>query len=156
MDAMNEQITEDVAYTKGYDKGFSDAQENLSKKFDKYYEKGFNKGWQKNEYQDKWIQMKDEAPEENRLLIYFFDGLMMPFWIGFYFGRDETYPSEDNHIFGSPAGFLTGDVTHWMYVDAPERYEWVMDNNEELAKSLKDSVEKARAEFDLKSKENQE
>ena len=49
---MNEQITENINFTKGYDKGRQDAQEYLSKKFEKIlsknanqsYEKGFQEG----------------------------------------------------------------------------------------------------------------
>lgn len=49
---MNEQIIEDINFTKGYDKGWQDAQEYLSKKFEKIlsknanqsYEKGFREG----------------------------------------------------------------------------------------------------------------
>jgi hypothetical protein len=38
--------------------------------------------------------------------------------VGYYYGRELEYPSENDHVFGGNAGFLTGDVTHWMY--APE------------------------------------
>ena len=62
-----------------------------------------------------WIDVLVEHPEEDRLLLYFFSDCGGAF-LGHYHGRDNEYPCENNHIFASESGFLTGDVTHWMYV----------------------------------------
>ena len=64
-----------------------------------------------------WTKIDDESPEEERLLLYFFECTGVS--IGFYYGRDENYPSSNNHVFGGQ-GFLTGDVTHWCHIDYPE------------------------------------
>ena len=46
---MNEEITQDVYFTRGYQKGFSDAQEGLSRKMDKllfdYRDSGYERGY---------------------------------------------------------------------------------------------------------------
>ena len=39
-----------------------------------------------------WIKIEDQAPEEARRLLYFFEGTGV--WTGFYYGRDEDYPEE--------------------------------------------------------------
>ena len=66
-----------------------------------------------------WIKIEDDIPEEERLLVYFFECTGTS--LGFYFGRDELYPSDNNHVFGGNFGWLTGDVTHWAYIpDYPE------------------------------------
>ena len=65
-----------------------------------------------------WIKVADEIPEEGKRLLYFFEGTGV--WVGFYYGRDEDYPDSNNHVFASNVGFLTGDVTHWCYIDYPE------------------------------------
>jgi uncharacterized protein YbaR (Trm112 family) len=69
-----------------------------------------------------WIDIKDQKPEEDRELFYFFEVL------GVYRGKYEQseYPPElfeegtepvyGNSFYGSH-GFLTDDVSHWMYVD---------------------------------------
>lgn len=62
-----------------------------------------------------WIDVLVKQPEENRLLLYFFSGCGGAF-LGYYHGRDDEYPCENDHIFGGDGGFLTGDATHWMYV----------------------------------------
>ena len=45
---MNEEITQDIYFTKGYNKGYSDAQENLSRKMSKVImddrDAGYDKG----------------------------------------------------------------------------------------------------------------
>lgn len=112
-------------FTKGYDKGFSDAQEKLGLEFNRVlalkedlaYEKGFNRGWQKNEYQSKWIKIEDEVPEKEVSLLYYFEDVGI--WQGYYYGIEKEYCPETGHVFGSNGGFLTGDVTHWMYLPEP-------------------------------------
>ena len=68
----------------------------------------------KDQLATKWIKIEDETPEEERLLLYFFD--MTGTSLGFYFGRDDQYPSDNDHVFGGNFGWLTGDVTHWAYI----------------------------------------
>jgi len=63
-----------------------------------------------------WINLEDESPEEDKLLLYYFSAIGIG--VGYYYGREDEYSSANNHVFGGIAGFLTGDVTHWMY--APE------------------------------------
>ncbi len=75
----------------------------------------------------KWIHIKDEKPEEGRDLFYFFDVL------GVYRGKYERYEcpidifgaQEDgtpyySNTFYSEKGWLSDDVTHWMYADGWE------------------------------------
>jgi hypothetical protein len=86
-----------------------------------------------------WINIDDEIPEQERLVIYFFD--MTGTSLGFYFGRDEDYPSSNNHVFGGNFGWLTGDVTHWCYIpDYPEGFEDHAEANAEYARVLKGDV----------------
>ena len=69
-----------------------------------------------------WISIEDEAPEEERNLLYFFECTGVS--AGRYYGIEPEYCPETGHVFGSHDGWLTGDVTHWQYFpDAPEGYE---------------------------------
>ena len=87
----------------------------------------------------KWINIEDGIPEEERLVLYFHD--MTGASLGFYFGRDESYPSDNNHVFGGNFGWLTGDVTHWTYIpDYPEGCEDHAEANAEYARVLKGDV----------------
>ena len=87
-----------------------------------------------------WIKVEDEIPEEGKRLLYFFEGTGV--WVGFYFGRDEEYPDPNNHLFGSDAGYLTGDVTHWCYIDYPkgEGAEWRVEKDKEFSKEIKEHI----------------
>jgi len=90
-----------------------------------------------------WIKIEDEIPEEERLLLYFFD--MTGTSLGFYFGRDDQYPSDNDHVFGGNFGWLTGDVTHWAYIpDYPEGCEDHAEMNAEYARVLKGDVEESK------------
>jgi uncharacterized protein (DUF2164 family) len=42
---MNEEITQDVYFTRGYNKGYSDAQESLARKMDKIFMDNLDKGY---------------------------------------------------------------------------------------------------------------
>jgi hypothetical protein len=57
-----------------------------------------------------WIRIKDKAPEEGKLLVYYFAPLGC--FIGKY-KRCKT-PQDGIHTFYGKSGFLTDDVTHWM------------------------------------------
>ena len=91
-----------------------------------------------------WIKVADEIPEEGVRLLYFFEGTGV--WTGFYYGRDEDYPDSNNHIFGSNAGFLTGDVTHYCYIDYPEGEdsEWRVEADKEFFKETKKEILKCK------------
>jgi hypothetical protein len=90
-----------------------------------------------------WIDIEDEIPEEERLLLYFFD--MTGTSLGFYFGRDEDYPSSNDHVFGGNFGWLTGDVTHWAYIPKyPKGYEDHAEMNTEYARALKGDVDECK------------
>ena len=104
------------------------------------YDRGYNDA--KRRYESKWISIEDQVPEDDgRLIIYFFDGCGGPF-LGFYFGRDEEYPSDNNHVFGSHTGFLTGDVTHWMHLpDYQIDHEEIMRNNAANAGELNEHID---------------
>jgi hypothetical protein len=75
-----------------------------------------------------WTHIKDETPEEGRKLFYFFPFLGVYFgeykeieWEPEHFGtREDGTPYTGDCFFGAK-GFLTDDVTHWMY--APEDWE---------------------------------
>ena len=92
----------------------------------------------------KWNNIEEKVPEMKRQVMYWHD-MTGGAHIGYYFGRDEEYPCENNHIFGSNAGFLTGDATHWLYV--PEdpiddeylkerRQEWIDESYAEIDKQI--------------------
>ena len=106
----------------------------------RFYDAGVKEGMKLN-----WISVDDQVPEDDgRLLLYFFDGCGGPF-LGFYFGRDEEYPYENNHVFGSHTGFLTGDVTHWMHLpDYPIDHEEIMRNNAANAGELMESIDRIK------------
>ena len=91
-----------------------------------------------------WIKIENEVPEEGRRLLYFFEGTGV--WVGFYYGRDESYPSSNNHVFGCEVGFLTGDVTHYCYIDYPEGEdaEWRVDADREFSKETKLQINKMK------------
>ncbi|MAF24029.1 hypothetical protein CL634_00370 [bacterium] len=104
------------------------------------YDAGFEAG-----QRSQWIDIEDHPPEMKRQVIYFHDDTGGAH-IGFYFGRDEEYPCENNHVFGSNVGYLTGDATHWMYM--PEdpfedeylqqrRQEWIDEAYADLDESIK-------------------
>lgn len=125
-------MTEEINYHKGYDKGFSDAQENLAQKFDKS--------------SCQWINISERSPKEGVRLLYFFEGTGA--WLGFYYGRDESYPDPNNHVFGSSAGFLTGDVTHWCYMpEYPEGEEWRIEADVDFHKETKKEIEQIKKEI---------
>ena len=89
--------------------------------------------------QNKWTEIKDEIPEKGRRLLYFFEGTGV--WSGFYYGRDEQYPSDNDHVFGSEVGFLTGDVTHWSYIpDYPKGSEWRVEGDREFAEEVEKEI----------------
>ena len=91
-----------------------------------------------------WIKIEDEIPEEGRRLLYFFECTGVS--LGFYFGRNEEYPCSNDHVFGSNAGFLTGDVTHWCYIgypDAEEAVEWRIDADREFFEETKKQIKQA-------------
>ena len=87
-----------------------------------------------------WIKIENKIPEEGKRLLYFFEGTGV--WTGFYYGIDEEYCSETGHIFGCQAGFLTGDVTHWCYIDYPEGEdsEWRVEADLEFQKETKEEI----------------
>ena len=90
-----------------------------------------------------WTKIEDEIPEEERLLLYFFD--MTGTSLGFYFGRDESYPSDNDHVFGGNFGWLTGDVTHWAYIPKyPKGCEDHAEMNAEYARALRKDVEEVK------------
>ena len=82
-----------------------------------------------------WIKVEDQVPEEGKRLLYFFEGTGA--WVGFYYGRDEEYPNSNNHVFGCEAGFLTGDVTDWCYINYPEGGEWRVEADKEWFEEYK-------------------
>jgi hypothetical protein len=93
-----------------------------------------------------WIDVEKQAPEMKKLVMYFHDMTGGPH-LGYYFGRDESYPCENDHVFGGFSGFLTGDATHWMYVPddpfedeylAERRKEWIEDAYSEIDKQIKE------------------
>ena len=94
-----------------------------------------------------WIKIEDDEqsfPEQGRRLLYFFEGTGV--WVGFYYGRDEEYPCSNDHVFGSNAGFLTGDVTHYCYIDYPEGEdaEWRVEADKEFFEETKKEINKIK------------
>jgi hypothetical protein len=69
-----------------------------------------------------WNHINNKIPKKDKLLIYYADCLNQPAHTGYYHG-EET--SEDfgnlGHTFGGLQGFLTGDVTHWCYINTPTK-----------------------------------
>jgi hypothetical protein len=87
-----------------------------------------------------WIKIEDQAPEEGKRLLYFFEGTGV--WVGFYYGIDKEYCSETGHVFGGNVGFLTGDVTHYCYIDYPkgEDAEWRVEADKEFFEETKKEI----------------
>ena len=83
------------------------------------WQEGFDQGVLQS---NKWISIEDEAPEQERNLLYFFECTGV--CAGRYYGIEADYCPETGHVFASHDGWLTGDVTHWQYFpDAPEGFE---------------------------------
>jgi len=91
-----------------------------------------------------WIKIEDEVPQQAKRLLYFFEGTGV--FVGFYYGRDEEYPYSNNDVFGSNVGFLTGDVTHWCYIDYPEGEdaEWRVEADREFFEETKKEILKLK------------
>lgn len=101
-----------------------------------------------------WIKIEDEIPEEGVRLLYFFEGTGV--WTGFYYGRDEDYPDSNDHIFGGNVfggnvGFLTGDVTHYCYIDYPEEGAWRAEADKDFFEEAKKSIREVQKEFNISS-----
>lgn len=60
-----------------------------------------------------WIKIEDQLPEENKKLFYYFE------WTGVNRGY-YTQGAYKTNIFYGEKGFLSDDVTHWMYDDGEE------------------------------------
>ena len=87
----------------------------------------------------KWINIEDEIPEQESLLVYLFDRAGTS--LGFYFGISKDFPSTNNHVFGGNFGFITGQVTHWAYIpEYPQGYEDDAEKNAEYARVLRREV----------------
>ena len=80
-----------------------------------FHDRGYQEG---SEDKRHWNDIMKETPVKRKQLIYFHDMTGGPH-IGYYFGADDSYPGENNRVFGSHVGFLTGDATHWMYMPEP-------------------------------------
>ena len=108
----------------------------------RHYDAGFEDG----KRSSKWIDIEEQAPEMKRQVMYFHD-MTGGAHIGYYFGIDDEDCPETVHVFASNIGWLTGDVTHWMYV--PEdpfedegllerRAEWIEDAYYEIDSMVKE------------------
>jgi hypothetical protein len=86
-------------YTNGYGRGF---------------EVGYTHGWNMAKGGLQWTDVMEEQPPKDTLILYFFECTGVS--AGYYDGRCDEYPGENNHVFGGGGGFLTGDVTHWMHM----------------------------------------
>jgi hypothetical protein len=100
----------------------------------------------------KWIKITDEVPEESKTLFYFFG--MVGVHIGEYCGIEAEYCPDTGHVFGGKSGWLTGDVTHWMYLpegfdannhsaypDEPEGYTFDLEIEGEIAEGEMDDAQ---------------
>ena len=69
-----------------------------------------------------WKSIDAHVPEQDKLLLYYFNDVGI--WLGYYKGIDPVHPDfgSGGHVFVSRDnhGFLTGDVTHWKYIEEPE------------------------------------
>ena len=127
-------------YDAGFEAGKHDLARIVALNEDLAYEKGFEMG-----QKSQWISIEEQVPEIKRQVMYWHD-MTGGAHIGYYFGRDEEYPGENNHVFGSNSGWLTGDATHWMYIpDDPfedeylqqRRQEWIDEAYANLNESIK-------------------
>lgn len=73
----------------------------------------------------KWIHIKDQKPQEEQDVFYFFEvlGVYKGKYqkVNYYEGHDDIEPCWGDCFYGK-SGFLTDDVTHWM--PAPTDEEW--------------------------------
>lgn len=100
---MENEITENVFFERGYNKGYSDAFENVSRKITQ------------NVKYSSWISIDEEVPDPEKSWLLFFFALDGFLGIGEYYGLNE----EGKHVFGGCAGFIEGEVTHWMTAPEP-------------------------------------
>ncbi len=68
-----------------------------------------------------WNHIDDKIPEKNKLLLYYAACLNEPIHTGYYHGENisEDFGNLGHTFVGSLGGFLTGDVTHWCYINTP-------------------------------------
>ena len=74
-----------------------------------------------------WIKIEDQRPEHESKVIYYFkhvgrhrgEYLRVPLDAEF-FGTDENGEPYMSDLFYSKKGFLSDDVTHWMYDEGQE------------------------------------
>ena len=74
-----------------------------------------------------WNHINEKIPEKDKLLLYYAPCLDTPAHTGYYLGEDidkngafsGTPGFSFGHVFGGLVGTLTGDVTHWCYIDNP-------------------------------------
>ena len=65
-----------------------------------------------------WNHINKKIPEKNKLLLYYADCLNQPAHTGYYYGEEiDKEFGNLGHTFGGLQGFLTGDVTHWCYIN---------------------------------------
>ena len=67
--------------------------------------------------QMKWIRVEDRLPEEGRKVIYYFG--CVGIHIGKFMKDKDNIGLPYGNIFYGKSGFLTDDVTHWMYLPEP-------------------------------------
>lgn len=57
-----------------------------------------------------WVLTSERLPEIGALVIYYFEP------VGMHLGQFKSGTCQGDAVFVSRAGFLTGDVTHWLPV----------------------------------------
>lgn len=69
-----------------------------------------------------WVAVRDELPEENQEVFYFFDVVGVS--RGHYLGECEI-----GSVFTGDKGYLSGDVTHWQPDVGQDKPEYPKVNN---------------------------
>ena len=133
LDDFKEDFPEDNLFNEGFAEGYKSGTNFMA---------NIIKATKSSSTENKWTNIEDQTPLKRKKLLYYFEGVGT--WLGFYLGRDEKYPADNDHIFGSESGFLTGDVTHWCYMpDYPKCGEWRIEADNELAKEMEENINKS-------------
>ena len=137
----------DLGHSDGYSEGVTKGHQDMERLIETSKDLAWLDGYKAPMKADKWNDIMEHAPVKRKQLIYFHDMTGGPH-VGYYFGVDESYPGDNNHVFGSHDGFLTGDATHWMYMPEPpfedvelneRRDEW-LDHMEQSIEEFKKPI----------------
>lgn len=139
----------DLGHNDGYSEGVAKGHQDMERLLETSKDLAWLDGYKAPMKADKWNDIMLSAPMKRKQLIYFHDMTGGPH-VGYYFGVDDSYPGENNHVFGGPSGFLTGDATHWMYVPEPPFEDVELnERRDEWLDHMEQAIEETKKPIDL-------